>query len=80
MMEYTGNHKKMFSTELNQEVNILEYKDPNPVKQRPGSCHWYYCECDKCHKEIKSHMFVVQSAEDDVEMLYLGADCIKKFH
>ena len=80
MMDFTGNWRKMFSTELNQEVNILEYKDPETHKQIPGKAHWYYCECDKCHKEIKSHMFVVQSAEDDVEMLYLGADCIKKFH
>lgn len=80
MMDYIGNWKKMFSKELNQDVNILEYKDNDPVKQVPGACRWYYCLCDKCHKQIKSHMFVVQSAEDDVEMLYLGADCIKKFH
>lgn len=76
MMEYTGNYWTMFSETLGQEVNILECKDSS------GNAHpanWRYCDCDMCHKPIKRHMFVVQEVDTDVETMYLGADCVKKF-
>lgn len=70
-MEYTGKWKEMYSQDFKQAIHILEYKS-----KRDTSIP--YCDCDRCGKPIKNHMFVIQSAEDDVEMAYYGADCIKK--
>lgn len=69
-MEYTGKYRSMFSEELGEQVNILEY--------RAKDARFPWCECDKCHKPIVRKMFVVQD-KDDVEVFCLGADCIKKF-
>lgn len=69
-MEYTGKWWTRYSDDFGQEVNILEYKDKKN-KFIP------YCDCTRCGKPIKSHMFVIQDTVDDVEMAYYGADCIK---
>ena len=72
MMEYTGKYWEMESKELGETVNILEYKAEN----RKHLAAW--CECSKCGKPIKRLMYVVQDMED-IEVMYLGADCVKKF-
>lgn len=74
MMEYTGKYYSIYSEELGQEVNVLEYINKEKM------VYSYWEKCSHCGKPIKHKMYVVQSAEDDVEMLYLGADCVKKFH
>lgn len=68
-MKYTGKYRTMDSKKYGK-VNILEYRSEDGVP---------YCECDKCGKDIKRRMFVVQDAQTDIEILYLGAECIKKF-
>ena len=72
-MEYTGIYWYMDSKTAGERVAILKYEAPKREAQIP------YCKCSACGKDIKRTMFVVQSAEDDVELYYLGADCIKKF-
>lgn len=69
-MEYTGKHKTMRSTICGEVVSVLEYKGDNDIP---------YCECSRCGKDIKRKMYVVQSAETGIELMYLGAECIKKF-
>lgn len=69
-MEYTGNYKNMYSDICGEEVAILEYKskEKNP-----------YCECTRCGKPIIKKMYVVQSKETGIELMYLGSECIKHF-
>jgi len=69
-MKYIGKYKNMYSNTCGEEVSILEYRSDNKYP---------YCECTMCGKDIKRHMFVVQSRKTDIELMYLGADCIKKF-
>ena len=69
-MEYTGNYRTMYSELCGEDVSILEYRSRDNIP---------YCECTRCGKDIKRRMFVVQSKETDVELMYLGADCIKQF-
>ena len=71
-MEYTGKHKTLFSQICGETVNVLEYKDETKMNIP-------YCECTRCGKPIKKTMYVIQSKETDVELMYLGSDCIKKF-
>ena len=70
-MEYTGKWWSVNSAEYGP-VNILEYKSDSKFP---------YCDCSRCGQPIKKHMFVVQCAEEgpelDVEMAYLGSECIK---
>lgn len=70
-MEYTGNFKTMFSETCGENVAILEYKSKDNVP---------YCDCTRCGKPIKRIMYVVQSNGTGVELMYLGSDCVKKFH
>lgn len=72
MMEYTGKYWSMFSEVCDEKVNILEYKSAHKTK-----IPW--CECSRCGKPITANLYVVQSEETDVEMFYLGPECIKKF-
>ena len=67
-MEYTGKYRKMFSSELGENVSILEYKSAD---------NFPYCDCDRCGKPIRRRMFVVQSEVTDIELMYLGAECVK---
>ena len=69
-MKYTGKYKKMYSEICGENVNILEYKSKESVP---------YCECTRCGKPIFKSLYIVQSEETDVELMYLGSDCIKKF-
>lgn len=67
-MKYTGKYRSVYSHELGEGVDILEYTSKDKVP---------YCDCDKCGKPIVRKMFVVQSQETGVEMLYLGSECVK---
>lgn len=69
-MKYTGNYKRMHSDVCQEDVCVLEYKSKDNVP---------YCNCTRCGKPIKKTMYVVQSAETDIELMYLGSDCIKHF-
>lgn len=69
-MEYTGKYKKVHSDLLGEEVYILEYKSKDSYP---------YCDCDRCGKPIIKKMYVIQNCETDVEMMYLGSECIKHF-
>ena len=71
-MKYVGVVKELHSKTFNEDVSILKYVDDSEGKIP-------YCNCDRCGKSIKRILYVVQSAETDVEMLYLGADCVKYF-
>lgn len=70
-MVYTGKYTKKYSEALNQEVFILEYKDTHRTSIP-------YCNCGMCGKPIIRKMYVIQDPETDVEMMYLGYDCVKK--
>jgi len=67
-MEYTGEYTEMTSKKYGK-VHILKYqsKQPNP-----------YCECSMCGQYIKRTMYVVQD-ENDIEVEYLGSECVKHF-
>lgn len=69
-MEYTGKYKKVHSDLLGEDVYILEYRS----KER-----FPYCDCSRCGKPIIKKMYVIQNCETDVEMMYLGSECIKHF-
>lgn len=69
-MEYTGKYKKMYSTLLNKDVYVLEYRSSEKIP---------WCECTRCGKPIIKKMYVIQDAETDVEDMYLGSECIKHF-
>ena len=68
MMTFTGNYKQMFSKDFGEHVSILEYRSDDNVP---------YCDCDRCGKPIVKRMFVVQSKETDIEIAYLGSECVK---
>ena len=70
-MDYTGKWFTKHSEDFGMDVHVLEYRSDRKTKIP-------YCDCDRCGKPIINHMFVIQGAEDDVEMAYYGADCIKK--
>lgn len=69
-MEYTGNYKETYSNILGEEVYIMEYKSDHNIP---------YCECTRCGKLIRRKMYVIQSKETDVELMYLGSECIRHF-
>ena len=69
-MEYTGKYRVLHSEDLDRDVAILEYKSKSKFP---------YLPCDRCGKMIIKTMYVVQDEETDVEMLYLGSECIKHF-
>lgn len=69
-MKYVKYHGSHYSEILGTDISILEYKIDSKVS---------YCDCSKCGKPLKSKMFVIQDKETDVEMMYLGSDCIKHF-
>lgn len=69
-MEYTGEYRSIFSKQLGENVSILKYKSDSKFP---------YTECSRCGQLIKKTMYVVQSDETDVELLYLGSECIKHF-
>ena len=73
MAEFTG---KWFGIDKctafdGKSVNVLEYKDNE--KHVRG---WHYERCTRCGKPLKKIWYVVQD-EDDVEIAYLGAECVK---
>ena len=68
MMEYRGVVKQFHSVALDEDVSVLKYTSTDSIP---------YCNCDRCGKPIKKIMYVVQNDHTDVEMLYLGAECIK---
>lgn len=70
-MEYVGLVKNFFSEDFQEDVSILKYV------AEPSEANIPYCLCDRCKKPIKRVMYVVQSDETDVELAYLGAECIK---
>ncbi len=69
-MEYTGKFKSFYSEDLKKAVSVLEYKQEKGIP---------YMECSRCGQLIKRKMYVVQDDETDIEMLYLGSECIKHF-
>ena len=69
MIEYKGVVNKFHSLTLDEDVSILKYTRNDTL---------YFCECSRCGKLIKRVMYVVQNDDTDVEMLYLGSECIKK--
>lgn len=69
MIEYKGVVNKFHSLTLDEDVSILKYTRNDNL---------YFCECSRCGKLIKRVMYVVQNDDTDVEMLYLGSECIKK--
>lgn len=68
-MEYTGKSKKMYSEVLQEDVIILQYRSRHNAP---------YCTCSRCGRDIKRLMYVVQSCETDIELMYLGSCCVKK--
>ena len=70
-MQYAGLVKSFYSNDLHENVSILRYVAD------PGEGNIPYCLCDRCKKPIKRLMYVVQSNDTDVELLYLGSECIK---
>ena len=70
-MEYTGKYWSMNSVVFGK-VNVLEYKSKSKFP---------WDTCTRCGKNLIRHMYVVQCAEEgpelDVEMAYLGPECIK---
>lgn len=75
-MDYTGNYRTLDSKLLGHTVNVLEYRAENG--KQLSRCFWE--NCSRCGKPIKRVMFVVQEADTDIEEMYLGADCVKKFY
>lgn len=69
-MKYVGVVKTFHSSTLDEDVSILKY-----VKDSEGNVP--YCLCSRCNRPIKNILYVVQSDSTDIEMLYLGADCVK---
>lgn len=69
-MEYVRIVKSMYSDICGENVSILEYKSND---------NFPYCECTRCGKDIKRKMYVVQSDKTDIELMYLGSDCYKRF-
>lgn len=67
-MKYTGKYKTVYSHTFGEMVNILEYSSKDKVP---------YCNCERCGQPIVRKMFVVQSANTDIELSYLGSECIK---
>ena len=67
-MKYTGEYKQMFSHMAGEKVSILKYENKR-------SKTYYYCS--RCGKKIHKTMYVVQSQETDIELFYLGEECIK---
>lgn len=68
-MEYTGRYITRFLKGTTKKVNILEYNSKD---------NFPYCNCDRCGKPIIKKMFVVQDYDTDLEMMYLGSDCVEK--
>ena len=67
-MDFYRKVKEMRSEDAGEDVSILEYrKDDNHP----------YIECSRCGQLIRRKMFVVQSKETDIELFYLGPECIK---
>lgn len=71
-MKYTGKFWTTYSEKHGMQVNILEYK-----RDYKGKIP--YMPCDRCGKGIINKMYVVQDAETDCEIEYLGSECIKHF-
>lgn len=71
-MEYTKFCGYLDSEMAGERVAILKYEAPK------SEAHIPYCDCSFCGKPIKRVMYVVQSDKTDVELYYLGAECIKK--
>ena len=69
MMEYKG-YRTVVSEKYGENVHIMKYA---------GEEKFPYIECSRCGKLIKRTMYVIQNTETDVEMEYLGSDCIKHF-
>ena len=69
-MKYTGRFRKMYSDVCGEDVSVLEYESDDKFP---------YCTCTRCGKPIKKKMFVVQSDESGIELMYLGTECIKHF-
>lgn len=69
-MEYTGNYIEMYSKDLDRVVAILEYKSNDNTP---------YIECSRCGKPIRRKMYVIQDSNTDLEIAYLGSECIKHF-
>ena len=67
-MRYTGKYRTMDSAKYGR-VNILEYRSDSSIP---------YEECSRCGQLIRRKMFVVQDM-NDVEIEYLGSECIKHF-
>ena len=57
----------------NENVTIARYRNKS-------SYNTPLCNCDFCGKPIIRTLYVVQSDDTDVELFYLGPECIKKFH
>jgi len=70
-MEYTGKHRIIKNSRVcGEDVSVLEYKSDSKIP---------WCDCSRCGKPIVKRMFVIQSCETDIELLYLGSECIKRF-
>lgn len=72
-MTYMGVYRRMYSEICGEDVVIMKYQMEGNLHKIP------YCECTRCGKGIKRTMYVVQSAKTDVELMYLGPECIKHF-
>ena len=69
-MEYYKYHGERWSDIAGEKVGVLEYRSKDKYP---------YCDCSRCGKPIINRMFVIQSCETDIELFYLGSECIKKF-
>ena len=70
-MEYTGKHRIIKNSLIcGEDVDILEYRSAEKYS---------WCECSRCGKPIRKKMYVVQSCATNVELMHLGAECIRHF-
>ena len=67
-MQYTGRFINRYSKLLNRDITIMEYSSNDKIP---------YCDCDRCGKPIIRKMYVVQDPKTDLEIMYLGSECIK---
>lgn len=70
MMKYTGKYTESYSRVFDCPISILEYRSDDNIP---------YCACSRCGKPIKRTMYVVQDSNTDLEIAYLGSECIKHF-
>ena len=71
MDEYIGNFFTIENSSVfdGQTVNALEYRSKKSTLQG---------RCFRCGRELRRHWFTIQTAEDDLVICDVGAECVKR--